>query len=119
VLSSLEDGQLVLALSDEELRAAGLSASKAASLRDLSAKVLDGTVVLEPRRLARESDAEVLDEVAPTIGYVTVVETNLLAWSRIARCRARGADRGGARRPAAGHGDGQVDLPYAGPDALR
>lgn len=49
----------LLALSDEELRAAGLSANKTASLRDLSAKVLDGTVVLEPRRLARESDEDV------------------------------------------------------------
>ncbi|HTA10750.1 MAG TPA: hypothetical protein VK836_19660, partial [Streptosporangiaceae bacterium] len=43
----------LLALSDEALRGAGLSANKTASLRDLSAKVLDGTVVLEPRRLAR------------------------------------------------------------------
>lgn len=32
---------------DADLRAAGLSANKLASLRDLSAKVLDGTVVLE------------------------------------------------------------------------
>jgi DNA-3-methyladenine glycosylase II len=49
----------LLALSDEQLRAAGLSGNKTASLRDLSAKVLDGTVVLEPRRLGRESDAEI------------------------------------------------------------
>jgi len=34
------------AASDAALRAAGLSANKLASLRDLSAKVLDGTVVL-------------------------------------------------------------------------
>jgi DNA-3-methyladenine glycosylase II len=34
------------AASDETLRAAGLSGNKLASLRDLSAKVLDGTVVL-------------------------------------------------------------------------
>ncbi len=32
---------------DEQLRAAGLSAAKLASLRDLTAKVLDGTVVLD------------------------------------------------------------------------
>ena len=31
---------------DEDLRRAGLSGAKLASLRDLSAKVLDGTVVL-------------------------------------------------------------------------
>lgn len=49
----------LLELSDEALRGAGLSANKTASLRDLSAKVLDGTVVLEPRRLARQSDAEI------------------------------------------------------------
>ena len=47
------------ALPDEALRAAGLSAAKAASLRDLSAKVLDGTVHLNPRQLGRESDEEV------------------------------------------------------------
>jgi DNA-3-methyladenine glycosylase II len=41
------------------LRAAGLSRNKILSLQDLSAKVLDGTVVLDPRRLAREGDAEV------------------------------------------------------------
>jgi DNA-3-methyladenine glycosylase II len=47
------------ALPDEALRSAGLSAAKTASLRDLSAKVLDGTVHLNPRQLARESDEEV------------------------------------------------------------
>jgi DNA-3-methyladenine glycosylase II len=49
----------LLELSDEALRGAGLSANKTASLRDLSAKVLDGTVVLEPRRLARLGDADI------------------------------------------------------------
>jgi len=49
----------LLKLSDEALRAVGLSHAKVASLRDLAAKVLDGTVVLEPRRLARLSDAEI------------------------------------------------------------
>jgi DNA-3-methyladenine glycosylase II len=48
-----------VALSDESLRAAGLSANKVASLRDLAAKVLDGTVVLSPQGLARQSDDEV------------------------------------------------------------
>ena len=41
---------------DEALRAAGLSAAKLASLRDLSAKVLDGTVVLDGS--SRTADAE-------------------------------------------------------------
>ena len=49
----------LLELSDETLRAVGLSHAKVASLKDLAAKVLDGTVVLEPRRLARLSDAEI------------------------------------------------------------
>jgi len=49
----------LLALPEEGLRGAGLSRAKIASLRDLSAKVLDGTVVLGPRQLARKSDAEI------------------------------------------------------------
>ena len=49
----------LLALSDETLRAVGLSAAKVRSLRDLATKVLDGTVVVSPRRLARQSDEEV------------------------------------------------------------
>ena len=46
------------AASDEALRTAGLSANKLASLRDLSAKVLDGTVVLT--RTSRRSDDELV-----------------------------------------------------------
>jgi DNA-3-methyladenine glycosylase II len=49
----------LLNLSDESLRAVGLSRAKVASLRDLSAKVLDGTVMLEPRQLGHQSDAEI------------------------------------------------------------
>jgi DNA-3-methyladenine glycosylase II len=51
--------EALLGLSDETLRGVGLSAGKVASLRDLATKVLDGTVVLSPRGLARESDQEV------------------------------------------------------------
>ncbi len=58
----------LLALSDEELRGAGLSANKAASLRDLSAKVLDGTVILDARRLARQSDAEIAERLTSVRG---------------------------------------------------
>jgi len=58
----------LLALSDEALRAVGLSGAKVASLRDLSAKVLDGTVVLEPRRLARLSDADVVARLSEVRG---------------------------------------------------
>ncbi len=57
-----------LALSPDVLRAAGLSANKAASLRDLATKVLDGTVVLDPRRLSRESDDEVVARLSEVRG---------------------------------------------------
>jgi DNA-3-methyladenine glycosylase II len=46
------------AASDEALRTAGLSANKLASLRDLSAKVLDGTVELT--RTSRRADDELV-----------------------------------------------------------
>jgi DNA-3-methyladenine glycosylase II len=55
-------------LSDEALRTAGLSAAKVASLRDLAAKVLDGTVVLEPRRLGRMTDADIASQLAAVRG---------------------------------------------------
>jgi DNA-3-methyladenine glycosylase II len=51
--------QHVLSLPADTLRSVGLSGNKAASLQDLAAKVLDGTVVLDPPRLRAESDAEV------------------------------------------------------------
>ncbi len=51
---ALVDGPLDAAaltrIPDADLRAAGLSANKLASLRDLSAKVLDGTVILDDTR---------------------------------------------------------------------
>ena len=50
--------QTLNAASDSALRAAGLSANKLASLRDLSANVLDGTVVLS--RTSRRSDDELI-----------------------------------------------------------
>jgi DNA-3-methyladenine glycosylase II len=56
----------LLALADDELRAVGLSANKAASLRDLATKVLDGTVVLSPRGLSRLDD----DEIAARLSAV-------------------------------------------------
>ena len=66
------DGQVapeaLLVLSPEVLRAAGLSANKAASLRDLAAKVLDGTVVLDPKGLAREPDEEVVTRLTAVRG---------------------------------------------------
>jgi DNA-3-methyladenine glycosylase II len=60
--------EAVLTLSDEALRAAGLSANKARSLRDLANKVLDGTVVLSPRGLGRQSDDEVIARLSTVRG---------------------------------------------------
>ena len=54
------------AVSDETLRAAGLSGNKLASLRDLSAKVLDGTVVLS--RTSRRSDEELIERLTTVRG---------------------------------------------------
>jgi DNA-3-methyladenine glycosylase II len=54
------------AVSDETLRAAGLSANKLASLRDLSTKVLDGTVVLS--RTSRRSDEELIERLSTVRG---------------------------------------------------
>lgn len=51
--------ETLIGLPDEALRTAGLSANKAASLLDLARKVLDGTVVLSPRGLGRQSNEEV------------------------------------------------------------
>lgn len=72
-------GRLILALGEvtpermlatpvEKLRAAGLSARKAESLRDLAGKVLDGTVVLDARRLARLSDEDIVARLSAVKG---------------------------------------------------
>jgi len=58
----------LIALSDETLRAVGLSRNKMASLRDLAARVLDGTVVLSPRGLAAESDDEIVARLSAVRG---------------------------------------------------
>jgi DNA-3-methyladenine glycosylase II len=58
----------LLSLPDEALRSAGLSRSKTASLQDLAAKILDGTVVLDPAGLRAESDAEVVARLSTVRG---------------------------------------------------
>lgn len=58
-LGGAMEPERLLNLPDESLRAVGLSRAKVASLRDLSAKVLDGTVLLGPRQLGHQSDAEI------------------------------------------------------------
>ena len=54
------------AVPDADLRAAGLSANKLASLRDLSAKVLDGTVAFD--RQGRASDDEIVERLVAVRG---------------------------------------------------
>jgi DNA-3-methyladenine glycosylase II len=67
---ALFDGDLspnaVLALSPKRLRAAGLSGRKVASMRDLAAKVLDGTVPLD--RIGRLADEEVVTRLSSVRG---------------------------------------------------
>jgi DNA-3-methyladenine glycosylase II len=58
----------VLALPVETLRAVGLSNNKTLSLRDLAAKVLDGTVVIAPRGLARLPDDEIVARLSSVRG---------------------------------------------------
>ncbi|MEY2480665.1 MAG: DNA-3-methyladenine glycosylase [Verrucomicrobiota bacterium] len=53
------DPKLVLKMPDERLRAAGLSRSKVAALKDLAAKTIDGTVP-SARALAKMSDDEII-----------------------------------------------------------
>jgi DNA-3-methyladenine glycosylase II len=58
--------ETLAATSDSALRAAGLSGNKLASLRDLSAKVLDGTVVLT--RTSRRTDEELVSGLVSVRG---------------------------------------------------
>jgi DNA-3-methyladenine glycosylase II len=58
----------LLSLPVETLRAVGLSANKTLALQDLATKVLDGTVTLDPRGLARESDEEVVARLSTVRG---------------------------------------------------
>jgi DNA-3-methyladenine glycosylase II len=58
-LNDRVEPKAMLSLSDETLRAVGLSANKVLSLRDLATKVLDGTVPISPRSLGRKSDEEI------------------------------------------------------------
>jgi DNA-3-methyladenine glycosylase II len=56
----------VLALSEPQMRAAGLSGAKVASIRDLAAKSLDGTVPL--RGFSRLSDDEIVERLSSVGG---------------------------------------------------
>ena len=67
---ALFDGNLspeaVLALSPRKIRAAGLSRSKVASIRDLATKVADGTVPLD--RIGRLPDEDVITRLSVVRG---------------------------------------------------
>jgi DNA-3-methyladenine glycosylase II len=67
---ALVDGPLtpeaVLALDETDMRAAGLSNAKTLSIRDLAAKVLDGTVRLQ--NIGRVSDEEIIEHLVMVRG---------------------------------------------------
>jgi DNA-3-methyladenine glycosylase II len=58
----------MLTLSDETLRAVGLSGAKVRSLRDLSEKVIVNEVELDPDELARYSDDEIVTQLSGVRG---------------------------------------------------
>ena len=60
------NAETLSATPDDVLRAAGLSANKLASLRDLSTKVLNGTVILT--RTSRRSDDELIAQLVTVRG---------------------------------------------------
>jgi DNA-3-methyladenine glycosylase II len=61
------DPKLVLETADEKFRAAGLSRSKVAALKDLAAKTLDGTVPTA-RQMAGMSDEEIIERLIQVRG---------------------------------------------------
>ncbi|HEX3908657.1 MAG TPA: hypothetical protein VHW92_12080 [Mycobacteriales bacterium] len=58
----------VLATPSDVLRGVGLSGNKVLSVHDLAAKVLDGSVVLDSRRLARVPDDEIVRRLSTVRG---------------------------------------------------
>jgi len=61
------DPKLILATPDRKLRAAGLSRSKVAALKDLAAKTIDGTVPTA-RALAKMPDEEIIERLVSVRG---------------------------------------------------
>jgi DNA-3-methyladenine glycosylase II len=71
-LEALADGyemtpEQLLSLPDERLRGAGLSKNKMAALRDLAAKVLDGTVPTS-KQMARMKEEDIIERVTQVRG---------------------------------------------------
>jgi len=61
------DPAAVLAMPDEKLRAAGLSRSKVAALKDLAAKTIDGTVPSR-RAIMKMADEEIIERLSAVRG---------------------------------------------------
>jgi DNA-3-methyladenine glycosylase II len=61
------DPKLVLATPDEKFRAAGLSRSKVAALKDLAVKTIDG-IVPSARSLAKMADEEIIERLITVRG---------------------------------------------------
>src|SRR3954451_23452629 len=61
------DPDAVVAMADEKLRAAGLSRSKVAALKDLAAKTIDGTVP-SGRAIMKMTDEEIIERLIAVRG---------------------------------------------------
>ena len=79
------DPKEVLATPNEKLRAAGLSGSKVAALKDLAAKTIEGIVPANARMLRRMSDEEIIERLTQVrgIGRWTVEMLLLFDMGRI------------------------------------
>jgi len=68
VLHNVVTPERILATSPSDLRQAGLSNSKVASIIDLATKVAEHSLSLDGRRMARESDAEIASQLTSVRG---------------------------------------------------
>ena len=75
--------ELVVTLSDEQLRSVGISRSKAAALRDLAAKTLDGTVP-EAEALHQLTDDDIFERLT-AVRVIGVWTVHMLLMFRLGR----------------------------------
>jgi DNA-3-methyladenine glycosylase II len=68
VLHNEVTAERILATSPSELRQAGLSNSKVASIIDLATRVADHSLLLDGRRMAKESDTEIASQLTSVRG---------------------------------------------------
>src|SRR5213082_2807087 len=71
------DPEKILATPDESFRAAGLSRSKIAAVKDLAAKTIDGTVP-SARAIARMSDEEIILRLTEVRGIGRMISSSLI-----------------------------------------